>query len=176
MFEEGAKLKAQYGADKVYDFSLGNPDVPPPQEFRNALRALVNDEKLSHGYMFNTGYPHVREAVSTYIEGEYGIWIPANLIIMTSGAAGALNDSLKALLNPGEEILVPCPYFVGYKQYAFVANATMATAESNEDFRLNLANIEKAINERTRVMLINSPNIASVMPFDTADARWEAMQ
>ena len=158
MFEEGAKLKAQYGADKVYDFSLGNPDVPPPQEFRNALRALVNDEKLSHGYMFNTGYPHVREAVSTYIEGEYGIWIPANLIIMTSGAAGALNDSLKALLNPGEEILVPCPYFVGYKQYAFVANATMATAESNEDFRLNLANIEKAINERTRVMLINSPN------------------
>jgi len=158
MFEEGAKLKEQYGADMVYDFSLGNPDLPPPQQFRSALKALVNDEGLSHGYMFNAGYPHVREAVSGYIETEYGINIPADLIIMTSGATASLNDSLKALLNPGEEIVVPCPYFVGYNQYAFVANATIATAESNEDFRLNLSNIEKAINEKTRVMLINSPN------------------
>jgi aspartate aminotransferase len=158
MFEEGAKLKARYGAEKVYDFSLGNPDVPPPQEFKKALKDLVEDEHLSHGYMFNEGYPHVREAVSNYIQAEYGIQIPVDLILMTSGAAGALNDSLKALLNPGEEILVPCPYFVGYNQYAFVANATIATAESNQNFRLNLSNIEKAINGKTRVMLINSPN------------------
>ena len=158
MFEEGAKLKAQYGADKVYDFSLGNPDVPPPQEFKKALRSLVEDNNLTHGYMFNVGYPHVREAVSNYIQTEYGIKIPTDLIIMTSGATGALNDSLKALLNPGEEILVPCPYFVGYNQYAFVANGTIATAESNENFRLNLSNIEKAINGKTRVMLVNSPN------------------
>jgi len=158
MFEEGAKLKAQYGADKVYDFSLGNPDVPPPEAFKNALKAMVEDENLTHGYMFNVGYPHVREAVSKYIQTEYGIQIPGDLIIMTSGATGALNDSLKALLNPGEEILVPCPYFVGYNHYAFVANATLTTAESNEDFRLNFANIEKAINGKTRVMLINSPN------------------
>ncbi len=158
MFEEGAKLKAYYGDDNVYDFSLGNPDVPPPQEFKKALKTIVEDEHLSHGYMFNVGYAHVREAVSNYIQNEYGIRIPADLIIMTSGAAGALNDSLKALLNPGEEILVPCPYFVGYNQYAFVANATIATAESNEDFRLNLSNIEQAIHKRTRVILINSPN------------------
>ena len=158
MFEEGAKLKAQYGVEKVYDFSLGNPDVPPPQEFKKALKDLVEDEHLSHGYMFNEGYPHVREAVSNYIQAEYSIQIPVDLIIMTSGAVGALNDSLKALVNPGEEILVPCPYFVGYNQYAFVADATIATAESNENFRLNLSNIEKAINGKTRVMLINSPN------------------
>ena len=158
MFEEGAKLKAQYGAETVYDFSLGNPDVPPPQEFKKVLRALVEDDRLSHGYMTSMGYPHVREAVSKYIQSEHGIRIPIDLIIMTSGAAGALNDSLKALLNPGEEILVPCPYFVGYNQYAFVANATIATAESDENFRLNLSNIEKAINEKTRVTLVNSPN------------------
>lgn len=158
MFEEGARLKAQYGEDKVYDFSLGNPDVPPPKEFKDALRSLVEDERLSHGYMFNVGYPHVREAVAKYIEIEHGIRIPSDLIIMTPGAAGALNDALKALMNPGEEILVPCPYFVGYNQYAFAANATIATAESDENFRLNFSNIEKAINEKTRVMLINSPN------------------
>jgi len=158
MFEEGAKLKAQIGVDKIYDFSLGNPDVPPPQEFKKALKAMVEDENLNHGYMVNEGYPHVREAVSEYIQCEYGIQIPSDLIIMTSGAAGALNVSLKALVNPGEEILVSCPYFVGYNQYAFVANATIAIAESNEDFHLNLANIEKAINGKTRVMLINSPN------------------
>ncbi len=158
MFEEGAKLKARYGADKVYDFSLGNPDVPPPQEFRQALRALAEDEHLSHGYMFNAGYPHVREAISKYVQSEHGIRIPVDLIIMTSGAAGALNDSFKALLNPGDEILVPCPYFVGYRQYAFAADATIATAESHEDFRLDLSSIEKAINEKTRIMLINSPN------------------
>ncbi len=158
MFEEGAKLKAQFGVDKIYDFSLGNPDVPPPQEFKKALKAMVEDENLNHGYMFNEGYPHVRDAVSKYIQSEYGIQIPVDLIIMTSGAAGALNDSLKALVNPGEEILVPCPYFVGYNQYALVANATIATAESNENFHLNLSNIEKAINGKTRVMLINSPN------------------
>lgn len=158
MFEQGAKLKAQYGADQVYDFSLGNPDVSPPQEFKKALRTIVEDEHLSHGYMSNVGYPHVREAVSDYIQNEYGIGISVDLIMMTSGAAGALNDSFRALLNPGEEILVPCPYFIGYNQYAFVANAVIATAESNEDFRLNLSNIEQAIHEKTRVMLINSPN------------------
>ena len=76
MFEEGARLVAQYGKDKVYDFSLGNPDVPPPPEFKNALKELVNDEQLSHGYMFNAGYPHVREAVSNYLWGEYGVRIP----------------------------------------------------------------------------------------------------
>lgn len=171
MFEEGAKLKDQYGADKVYDFSLGNPDVPPPQEFKKALKAVVEDEHLSHGYMFNVGYPHVREAVSSYIQAEYGIQIPADLIIMTSGAAGALNDSLKVLLNPGEEIVVPCPYFVGYNQYAFVANATIATAESNENFHLNLSSIEKAINGKTRVMLINSPNNPTGVVYSAAELK-----
>ncbi len=171
MFEEGAKLKAQYGADKVYDFSLGNPDVPPPPEFKKALKELVEDEYLNHGYMSNAGYPHVREAVSSYIRAEYGLQIPVDLIIMTSGAAGALNDSLKALVNPGEEILVPCPYFVGYNQYAFVANGTIATAESNENFHLNFSNIEKAINSKTRIMLINSPNNPTGVVYSAEELR-----
>lgn len=171
MFEEGAKLKAQYGADKVYDFSLGNPDVPPPQQFKKALKELVADEHLSHGYMSNQGYPHVRKAISGYIQTEYGIQIPVELVIMTPGAAGALNDSLKAIVNPGEEILVPSPYFVGYNQYAFVANATIATAESNENFHLNLANIERAINAKTRVMLINSPNNPTGAVYSAAELK-----
>ena len=158
MFEEGARLKAEHGERNVYDFSLGNPDVPPPPEFKKALRALVEDDRLGHGYMSNVGYFHVREAVAKYIQSEQGIAIPPELILMTSGAAGALNDSLTALLNPGEEILVPCPYFVGYNQYAFAAGGVVATAESDGDFRLNLANVEKALNAKTRVMLINSPN------------------
>jgi len=158
MFEEGARLKAEHGEDKVFDFSLGNPDVPPPPEIKKALAELIEDATVSHGYMPNQGYPHVREKLSGFIRGEYGAEIPADHIIMTPGAAGALNDALTALINPGEEILTPCPYFVGYNQYAFNANAVVKTAETSEDFRLDFDNLEAAITERTRVLLINSPN------------------
>jgi aspartate aminotransferase len=158
MFEEGARLKAKYGEDKVFDFSLGNPDVPPPPEFNRALIELLEDESVSHGYMPNQGYPHVREALSGFIKEEYDAEIPAENIVMTVGAAGALNDSLTALMNPGEEILTPSPYFVGYNQYAFNVNATVKTAETSDDFRLDFGAIEAQITDKTRVMLINSPN------------------
>jgi len=158
MFEEGARLKAEHGRDNVFDFSLGNPDVPPPPEFKKVLRQLVDDEKLSHGYTPNAGYPQVRQSVAEYLSNEHDVKFAPDMIVITVGAAGALNDTLKSLINPGEEILTPAPYFVGYEHYAFVADAVIKTVPTETDFHLNVTAIENAISEKTRVMLINSPN------------------
>lgn len=158
MFEQGIKMREQYGADNVFDFSLGNPDVPPPPVVKETLRELIDSSTTSHGYMPNSGYPHVRQAVADYLNKEYKVGLTSDLIVMTSGAAGALNDILRALMNPGEDILVPAPYFVGYHQYAFVAGANLKPVAGFPDFHLDLDAVEKAITEKTRVMLINSPN------------------
>jgi aspartate aminotransferase len=158
MFEEGARLRAEHGPDKVFDFSLGNPDVPPPAEFKKVLRELAGDESLGHGYTPNTGYPHVRQAVADYLSNLHDIRLTPDLIIMTVGAAGALNDALNAVINPGEEILIPSPYFIGYDHYAFMARAAIKTVATDSDFHLNTAAIESAITDKTRVMVINSPN------------------
>ena len=158
MFEEGARLKAEHGPDNVFDFSIGNPDVPPPAEFKNVLKELVNDESLGHGYTPNTGYPHVRQAVADYLSSLHDIKIAPDLVIMTVGAAGALNDALGAVLDPGEEILTPSPYFIGYDHYAFIAGAALQTAPTASDFHLDTTAVEAAVTEKTRVMLINSPN------------------
>ena len=158
MFEEGIRMKEIHGADNVFDFSLGNPDIPPPEAVKKTILELLDDKSVSHGYMPNTGFPHVRKAIADYLNKEYNVGLTPDLIVMTAGAAGALNDTLKALINPGEEILVPAPYFIGYNQYAFIAGATLKTAASLEDFHLDLDAVEAGINEKTRVLLINSPN------------------
>jgi aspartate aminotransferase len=158
MFEEGIQMKEKYGADNVFDFSLGNPDIPPPAAVKKVLMELINSKTISHGYMPNPGYPHVRQAVADYLNKEYNAGLTSDLVVMTVGAAGALNDTLRALLNPGEDILVPAPYFVGYNQYAFVASANLKTAASLRNFHLDLDAIGAAITQNTRVVLINSPN------------------
>jgi len=158
MFEEGIRMREKYGADNVFDFSLGNPDVPPPKVVKEKLIELINSETTSHGYMPNPGYPHVRQAVADYLNKEYSVGITSDLIVMTAGAAGALNDILRALLNPGEDILTPAPYFVGYNQYAFVAGGNLKTVASLENFHLDLDAVEAAVTKNTRVVLINSPN------------------
>ncbi len=158
MFEEGARLKAEHGPDKVFDFSLGNPDVPPPPEFKQVLKELLADESLGHGYTPNTGYPHVRQAVADYLSSVHDLKLTPDCIIMTVGAAGALNDALNAVIDPGEEILVPAPYFIGYDHYAFIARATLKTVPTDGNFHLDTAAIASAITDKTRVMLINSPN------------------
>ena len=158
MFEEGARLKAEHGPENVFDFSLGNPDVPPPPQFKRVLKDLVNDDSLSHGYTPNPGHPRVRQAVAEYLGREHDVKFTPDMIVMTSGAAGALNDSLNALMNPGEEILTPSPYFIGYAHYAFVANVTVKTVPTDTNFHLDLDAIKNAITDNTRVMLINSPN------------------
>jgi aspartate aminotransferase len=158
MFEEGARLKAEHGPENVFDFSLGNPDVPPPSEFKKVLRNLVNDDTLGHGYTPNPGYPQVRQAVADYLSQEHNVAFSADMIVMTVGAAGALNDVLKALLNPGEEIMTLTPYFMGYTHYAFLADAVIKTVPTDANFHLDISAIENAISEKTRVLLINSPN------------------
>jgi aspartate aminotransferase len=158
MFEEGARLKTEHGAENVFDFSIGNPDVPPPPEFKKVLKDLVNDESLYHGYTPNAGYPHVRQAVADYLNTLHDVNLNPEFIVMTVGAAGALNDALNAVINTGEEILTPAPYFIGYDHYAFIAGAPIKTAPTGGDFHLDVAAIESAITEKTRVMLINSPN------------------
>jgi len=158
MFEEGARLRAEHGPENVFDFSLGNPDIPPPPEFKKVLKEMVNSDALNHGYTPTPGHPHVRKAVAGYLSGEHGVELTADLILMTVGAAGALNAVIGALVNPGEEILVPSPYFLGYDHYAFMAGAVLKTAPTDINFHLDLAAIEAAITDKTRVMLINSPN------------------
>jgi aspartate aminotransferase len=158
MFEEGIRMKEKHGADNVFDFSLGNPDVSPPAAVKKVLMELINSKNISHGYMPNSGYQHVKQAVADYLNKEYNAGLTSDLVVMTAGAAGALNDTLRALLNPGEDILVPAPYFVGYNQYAFVASANLKTAASLPDFHLDFDAIGAAITQNTRVVLINSPN------------------
>ncbi|MBU1196704.1 MAG: pyridoxal phosphate-dependent aminotransferase [Proteobacteria bacterium] len=158
MFEEGIQMKEKYGADNVFDFSLGNPDVPPPLKVKETLLELIHDKNTSHGYMPNTGFPQVRKAVADYLNKEFNVGLTPELVVMTVGAAGALNDTIRALVNPGEEILVPAPYFVGYHQYAFIGGADLKPVGSLPDFHLDLDAIKAGINEKTRIMLINSPN------------------
>ena len=131
---------------------------PPPAEFKKVLKELVNNDSLSHGYTPNTGFPHVRQAVADYLSSVHDVRLTPELIIMTVGAAGALNDALSAVINPGEEILIPSPYFIGYDHYAFIARATIKTVPTKGDFHLDTAAIASAITEKTRVMLINSPH------------------
>jgi aspartate aminotransferase len=158
MFEEGRQLKERFGADNVYDFSLGNPDVPPPDSFRKALRELTQSDTLSFGYTPVAGHLPVREALAQRLTGEHGVPVRPEMIVMTVGAAGALNDIFRALVNPGDEILTPAPYFLGYDNYAFLVDADLITAPTDQRFHLDLAAIAKAITWKTRVVLINSPN------------------
>lgn len=159
MFEEGARLKEEFGAENVYDFSLGNPDADPPEEFYEIISKLAVDRtKGVHGYMPNGGYPHVRQAIADKVSRDHGVSQKADGIIMTCGAAGAMNTVLKAILNPGDEVVVPKPYFVEYNFYVSNQRGTLVLAESKEDFSLDLQAIEKAINNKTRAVIINSPN------------------
>jgi aspartate aminotransferase len=159
MFEEGIKLKAQFGEENVYDFSLGNPDLDPPAKFFEILRGLSGEiKKGAHGYMPNAGYTDVRQAIAAKVSKEQGIAVPPENIVMTCGAAGGLNAVLKTILNPGDEVVVSKPYFVEYNFYISNHNGVTKLAESNPDFSLNIDNIKKAITGKTKAVLINSPN------------------
>jgi aspartate aminotransferase len=159
MFEEGARLKAIHGAENVYDFSLGNPNLDPPAAFRTILKTLLEQEPPGcHGYMPNTGYPEVRKSVADYLCAEQAVSISADEIIMTCGAAGGLNVILKAITDPGDEILTPTPHFVEYGFYVGNHGGVLKTAPAYPDFTLNIEAISQAITPKTKAVLINSPN------------------
>ncbi len=159
MFEEGARLKKIHGAGNVFDFSLGNPNLPPPEKFSEVLRDTVDScGPGDHCYMPNTGYPAVRKSVADFLTEEQQVPVLENDVIMTVGASGALNVSLKTILDPGDEVITPAPCFVEYKFYADNHGGVLKTVPTNPDFTLNLEAISKALNEKTKAVLINSPN------------------
>jgi len=159
MFEEGARLKAQYGKDQIFDFSLGNPDVPPPEQFREIMLETAQENEIGqHAYMPSGGLPWVREAIAARMSDEQGITVKHGDMLMTCGAAGAINVTMKALLNPGEEVILLAPYFVEYNFYVDNHGGVGKIVKTDEQFNLDFKAIEAAISEKTKALIINSPN------------------
>jgi len=159
MFEEGAMLKAAHGPENVYDFSLGNPNLPPPEKFQTTLLDIIGARGgKGHGYMPNTGYPDVRKSVADYLSGEQGADISEDHVIMTCGAAGGLNVIFKAILDPEDEVITPAPFFVEYGFYADNHGGQLVTVPVKEDFSLDIQGIANAVTGKTKAVLINSPN------------------
>ncbi len=172
MFEEGARMKAAHGADRVYDFSLGNPDAPPPERYNEVIAEIVRDTRPGvHAYMPNGGYPWVREAIAARISQEQQVAVSHGDMLMTCGAAGGLNIVMKALLNPGEEVLVLAPYFVEYGFYIDNHGGVSRVVPTTADFQLDLAAIAAAIGEKTKAIIINSPNNPCGQIYPAADLR-----
>lgn len=159
MFEEGARLKAEFGNDKVFDFSLGNPDIPPPAKFRETLIEVASEELPGqHAYMPNGGLPWVREAIAARMSSEQGITVNPGDMLMSCGAAGALNVVMKALLNPGDEVIMLAPFFVEYNFYVDNHGGVGRVVQTDSEFNIDLGNIEDALTDKTKAVIINSPN------------------
>ena len=159
MFEAGNVLRAQHGADKVCDFSLGNPDVEPPQRFQEALREVVGATiPLKHGYMPNAGYSETRAKVAENVSREQGVRVEASHVVMSCGASGGLNSALKTILNPGDEVVATIPCFMEYASYVDNHSGKLVLAPSKPDFDLDIAALESRIGPRTAAVLVNSPN------------------
>jgi len=159
MFEIGIQLRKERGAENVFDFSLGNPEVEPPEAVLDALgRVASQNVPHSHGYMPNAGYPAVRETIARGLAARTGLAFTADDVIMTSGAAGAINTVLKSILDPGDEVIVLSPYFPEYRFYIENHGGRMILVETRADFQPDLAGIARAITPRTKAIILNSPN------------------
>lgn len=161
MFEEGKKLAKEYGAENVYDFSLGNPNVPAPPEIQKAMCEIVQKEDpvVLHGYMSNSGYEDVRQAVAESLNKRFDTAFEKENIIMTVGAAGGLNVILKTLLNPKDEVVVIAPYFGEYNSYVSNYDGVVVVVSPNiKDFQPNLEELEKKLTKKTKAVIVNSPN------------------
>ena len=159
MFEEGRQLKSQYGEENVFDFSLGNPFLEPPSEFTEALIKVAQDTTpRRHVYMPNSGFPETRQAIAQYVSLEQGIKVSPDNVMMTCGAAGAINTIFKTLLNPGEEVILLTPYFAEYYFYVDNSGGKPILVPTADDFSINVEAVEQALNPGTRAILINSPN------------------
>ncbi len=154
MFETGGQLKAQYGADNVYDFSLGNPNTEPPEEFTKTLKSYVNKEiKGMHAYMPNAGYPDVRAKVAEYIKETENVDLSSDCVVMTCGAAGAMNAVLKTILNPGDKVITSTPYFAEYTAYADNHFGELITVSGKKILTLMLKQSEKQLMRRLLLLL-----------------------
>ncbi len=159
MFEVGIRLKREHGAENVFDFSLGNPDLDPPPEFHSEIRRII-DEYVpgTHGYMPNGGYPHVREAIARHVSAEYGVSMPGSNIIMSCGAGGALNVIFKSILNQGDTVVTCTPFFMEYRAYVANHGGELLLVDGKPDFDLDITGLESAIDKRTAAVIINMPN------------------
>jgi len=159
MFEIGLQLRQERGADNVFDFTLGNPDVDPPEAVIAALRRVVAENRPhSHGYMPNAGFPEVRATIAAGLAARTGLPFGAEHIIMTTGAAGAINTVLKSILDPGDEVIVLNPYFPEYRFYIENHGGRVVTMETDERFQPDIARIAAATTPRTKALILNTPN------------------
>jgi len=159
MFEEGARLKKEYGDENVFDLSLGNPVIEPPDKLKSALKNAALDETSGlHRYMPNAGLEEARMAIARSLSPECGVQLTAGDVVMTCGAAGGLNITLKSLLNAGDEVIVFAPFFVEYLFYADNHGGKAVPVKTREDFSIDPLALEKAITPKTKAVIINSPN------------------
>lgn len=161
MFEEGKRLSDIYGEENVYDFSIGNPNVEPPEQVRQSVIDILREEpqNLVHGYMSNSGYEDVRGKIAEYINKTQGTDIDFDNIVMTVGAAGGLNIILKSIINPGDEVITISPYFGEYNNYVNNFDGKLVEVKADtRDFQPNFVEFEKAINPKTKAVIINNPN------------------
>ncbi len=161
MFEVGIELKKEYGAENVYDFSLGNPDAPPPAGAASSLCKVAETagEPFAFGYMPNAGYPETRGAIAGSLTREQGVDVPVSNVIVTTGAAGAINVLFRAILEQGDEVICPAPYFMEYRFYAGNFGGVLKPVLSKDfTFELDIDAIEKALTPQTKAILVNSPN------------------
>ncbi|GIT13307.1 MAG: aspartate aminotransferase [Chloroflexota bacterium] len=159
MFEVGIAMKSEYGADKVFDLSLGNPIVEPPSIFKQELINFAQSlDTGRHRYMPNAGYPETRSSVANMLSNETGLRFSHNDIVMACGAAGAANVVLRTILNPGDEVIILAPYFGEYVYYIDNHQGVPIVVPTNQEFQLDIDSIRESISERTRAIIINSPN------------------
>lgn len=161
MFEEGNRLAKLYGAENVYDFSLGNPNVPAPAEVNEAVKDIVDNEESTfiHGYMSNAGYEDVRQTIAESLNRRFGTHFNHTNIVMTVGAAGGLNTIFKTLLNPGEEVMTFAPFFGEYRNYVSNFGGKLVVVSPNTvDFQPKLDEFEAKITPKTRAVIVNNPN------------------
>ncbi len=161
MFEKGLELKKEVGPENVFDFSLGNPDIPPPPRAADVLRELADlaVQPLGLGYCPNAGLPAFREALAAFLSKQQDVAVLASHVVVTCGAAGALTSFFRAVLEPGDEVLCPAPYFVEYGSYCGHFGGVLKPVPAlPPDFQPDIAGLEAAIGDKTRVIIINSPN------------------
>ena len=167
MFEQGLELKSKLGADKVFDFSLGNPNLEPPEQVRQAVMDVIQDPRPGkHAYMPNAGLKETREAVANFLSKEHGVKLSWEHIVMTVGAGGGLNVALKTFLDEKDEVIILAPYFVEYFFYVDNHNGIGKLINTKEDFSLDLEAIEAGITPKTKAFIINSPNNPSGRVYD----------
>lgn len=167
MFEEGERLRRRLGREGVFDLSLGNPVLEPPAELRETLLRLLAEGKAGmHRYSPNAGWPEARARVAAWVSRDSGLRVPAECVVLTCGAAGGMNVVLKALLNPGDEVVVPAPFFPEYRFYVENHGGVLRPVPTRPDFQLDLESVERWLGPRTRAVILNSPNNPTGVVYD----------